>query len=919
MNVVAGQTRIVSGRQCRINLRHKSERRKLFSFDEYIKYFILITLIIQSLNCKESQCTDLEGNVTESAPKLTGDLNYTPVAITNHNCSCVNKKCICNQERFIDIPQNMDSKLQSLDISEGDLQRLTSTSLDAYRNTIVSLSLAHLPHFTSIDSGALRNLPQLKTIYVSYAPSLRFIAPDVFRDDLPQLRVVRFHATALQHIPPFDITSLAIMETLDFSGSSIVQLFSSAFRVSSSDLILEDNQIMEIGSHAFNGSKLGRLILRRNRKLCRLHENVFVGLQELKELDLSDTGITFLPTAGLKNLSLEILRLERTESLHVFPSVFYFRSLINVELTYHYHCCAFRFPHLHSPQAFLEDEREYNSCSSKTANRQRRHAMGSFGGIIDYQLSNDSSSKDEETVATSVFHNKTVDPQDSIVTCGRLVPTLLQIKCKPEPDAFNPCEDVMGYVGLRVGVWIVVVAAVAGNAAVMVVLMSTRFKMTVSKFLMCNLAFADFCMGIYLFMLAAMDLHTIGQYFNYAILWQTGAGCKVAGFLTVFGSELSIFTLTVITLERWYAITYAIHLNKRLRLGTAVKVMIFGWIYAITYATLPLVGISGYSKTSICLPFDISHPLDMAYILSLLAINGLAFLLICACYAKMYCTISAHHSTVTQSDKTVAKRMALLVFTDFACWAPIAFFGLTAVFGHPLIDVTNSKILLVFFYPLNSCANPFLYAIFTKQYRRDLMILLNRYGLIKERSSGTKSNFNKHVGSFSVTNVTNNAICLRNRTCIGDVITGGSGTTTTGQTRRASLITQLSTVIDKHLEKNYEEISLQIAMSSADNDGVSDDDSREMKRIRPASAADVSPKQKGSPHPIKNNYAKLMLASNANIKGSRNLSPLEMDLKGRWECWNVRRSASLGGCVQDIIPLQQQSAVEHTGTCKSAF
>lgn len=78
--------------------------------------------------------------------------------------------------------------------------------------------------------------------------------------------------------------------------------------------------------------------------------------------------------------------------------------------------------------------------------------------------------------------------------------------------------------------------------------------------------------------------------------------------------------------------------------------------------------------------------------------------------------------------------MALLVFTDFACWAPIAFFGLTALLGYPLINVTQTKILLVFFYPLNSCANPCLYALLTQQYRRDFFILMGRYGLCKDRA-----------------------------------------------------------------------------------------------------------------------------------------------------------------------------------------
>ncbi|GIY78661.1 thyrotropin receptor [Caerostris darwini] len=65
-----------------------------------------------------------------------------------------------------------------------------------------------------------------------------------------------------------------------------------------------------------------------------------------------------------------------------------------------------------------------------------------------------------------------------------------------------------------------------------------------------------------------------------------------------------------------------------------------------------------------------------------------------------------------RSDLSATKLMAMLVFTDFACWPPIAFFGLTVIVGLPLIDVTNSKILLVFFfYLLNSYSNLFLYTI----------------------------------------------------------------------------------------------------------------------------------------------------------------------------------------------------------------
>ncbi|CAN7991259.1 unnamed protein product, partial [Ixodes hexagonus] len=508
--------------------------------------------------------------------------------------------------------------------------------------------------------------------------------------------------------------------------------------------------------------------------------------------DLSETSVTSLPTRGLE--SLEVLEIRDTPTLRDFPSVYHFRFIRAAHLTYPYHCCAFQFPETHNPEEHSRwvmrsktPQRQLTTIGNQKITPSRTVAHNNISLRQRVGLSPAYSRKFSHNQITSrltvnifsarvisqflyfapteirpfdaqlssvivrdvpnSFPNRRFDDRTTQiekfepsvlqscaptqVTCGKLASR--QVQCFPAPDAFNPCEDVMGTEVLRVAVWFVVVAAVTGNLAVILVLLSGR--MSVSKFLMCNLAFADLCMGAYLLLIAAEDLHTSGEYFNHAILWQHGAGCKVAGFLTVFASELSIYTLTVITLERWYAITYAVHLNRRLRLTTAARVMACGWLYAIVTAVLPLVGVSSYSKTSICLPMENRAIADQLYLLSLLSVNGLAFLLICACYAKMYLAISGQRprSHSGNKDTSVAKRMAMLVFTDFACWAPIAFFGLTAVAGYPLIDVPKSKILLVFFYPLNSCANPFLYAILTKQYRRDLSILLSTRGVCAGR------------------------------------------------------------------------------------------------------------------------------------------------------------------------------------------
>lgn len=107
--------------------------------------------------------------------------------------------------------------------------------------------------------------------------------------------------------------------------------------------------------------------------------------------------------------------------------------------------------------------------------------------------------------------------------------------------------------------------------------------------------------------------------------------------------------------------------------------------------------------------------------------NALSFLIIVVCYGGMFLSIRASHSW-NSNDTVVAKRMALLVFTDFFCWAPIIFFSLTAAFGWEFarISLNEAKVLTIFVLPLNSCANPFLYAFFTRQFKRDCVKLCKR-------------------------------------------------------------------------------------------------------------------------------------------------------------------------------------------------
>ncbi|KAJ7984964.1 hypothetical protein DPEC_G00360200 [Dallia pectoralis] len=316
--------------------------------------------------------------------------------------------------------------------------------------------------------------------------------------------------------------------------------------------------------------------------------------------------------------------------------------------------------------------------------------------------------------------------------CQTNVPTF---QCTPEADAFNPCEDIAGFEVLRVAIWFINILAIIGNLAVLLIFFTSRCKLTVPRFLMCHLAFADFCIGVYLLMIAAVDLHTRGHYSEYAIGWQMGAGCSGAGFLSVFGGELSVYTLSAITVERWHTITNALQLEKRLGLTQASGIMAGGWLICLGMAMLPLVGVSSYSKVSVCLPMNIETPLAQAFILLLLLFNVGAFAVVCVCYISIYLAVQNPKFPGRSADAKIAKRMSVLIFTDFLCMAPISFFAISAAFKVPLITVTNSKILLVLFFPINSCANPFLYVIFTRAFRKDACLLLSSMGFCHTKAN----------------------------------------------------------------------------------------------------------------------------------------------------------------------------------------
>ncbi|KAL6094831.1 fshr [Pungitius sinensis] len=602
------------------------------------------------------------------------------------NTQCLN----VTQTPFTVISQGMLTSMQNLRIlhisGNDNLENITKSAF-ANHPRLTEIHISDNVALKRIEAFAFSDLPKLIKIEITKSKPLTHIHQHAFKN-IMKLKFLTISSTGLTTFPNLsEIHSTEKEFQFHFTENNQIRLvpanaFRGLCRETISEIRLTKNGIREVARDAFNGTKMQRLYLKGNKQLTDINPNAFVGCGGLSLLDISQTALSSLPDNILSGLKTLIA--ESADNLRKLPPPQRFTELSEANLTYPSHCCAFQSMNRNGT-------RWHPICSQTAANHEANFQK-------DYCFNSTS------------------------------------ITCRPTSDEFNPCEDIMTTVPLRVLIWIISILALLGNTAVLLVLLGSHSKLTVPRFLMCHLAFSDLCMGIYLVVIATVDMLTRGQYYNGAIDWQMGVGCSAAGFFTVFASELSVFTLTAITLERWHTITHAMRLDRKLRMRHACIVMTAGWIFSSIAALLPMVGVSSYSKVSICLPMDVESLKAQVYVVSLLILNIVAFFCVCGCYLSIYLTVRNPSSAPAHADTHVAQRMAILIFTDFLCMAPISFFAVSAALKLPLISVSDAKLLLVLFYPINSCSNPFLYAFFTRTFRRDFFLLTARFGLFKTRA-----------------------------------------------------------------------------------------------------------------------------------------------------------------------------------------
>ena len=608
--------------------------------------------------------------------------------------------------------------------------------------------------------------------------------PEGVFNGLTKLDILKLHENHISYIAPGVFNDLRILKTLTLYHNNIRDLPEGIFSQLTAlrKLNLGFNHIRVLKSGVFaNNTLLSGLWLNDNN-IQEVHTTAFSSMPFLETLNMSSNYFCSLefPEGGFE--SLRVLGLEQLWCLHNVPSPHTMPRAQEVFYTYAYHCCLWEdilnsnihdndtvLPTTVSPDATgiitLPTEvvpilpGDPFECPSEGASPERLSAILEVAklynltikwgpdcsftveGPVNIGLSADDIVNLQNGQPTTVLDDNIIigtetegffDGINELRNHYVPEPSIYiqkEVECYPRPNPLTPCDNLLDPWPIRVAIWAVWVLTLLGNIAVLFIMIAARQRMDVSQFFICVLAFSNTLLGIYLAFIAMVDIRTLGDrsFYQSALEWQKGSGCQTAGFLAIFSSQLSVYILVILTIERLHTVVTTTtppfsKENRKLHVG--VLLIIIGIVYACILAILPLsgMGINAYDEVAICLPFVSKTPADRNYILTILSLNMLGILIMVIAFLFGFAHLFRPSLSSRKRWEICAHmtKLSLLTITTFLCWFPIGIVGYTSIIQGPIINAEQAKYFVVFVFPVNALFSPIIYALITRSFRKNI-------------------------------------------------------------------------------------------------------------------------------------------------------------------------------------------------------
>ncbi|XP_071483694.1 G-protein coupled receptor GRL101-like [Diadema antillarum] len=336
-----------------------------------------------------------------------------------------------------------------------------------------------------------------------------------------------------------------------------------------------------------------------------------------------------------------------------------------------------------------------------------------------------------------------ISPGDSVCTLG-----------EPAHPLFTCRMTFLQNPPIKIFIWILGISALIGNCYVIVQRLRIKFSHNTAKVqsvLILNLAISDFLMGIYLLILAIMDIVISDSYFweGRAEEWRTSSICQAAGFISVLSSETSVFLITIISLDRVFCVLFPFS-EHRLSVKSARAVVGATWglalLLSIFAVVLNYLNPDAYGLSDVCVGLPLirknsglnsvvdertfaqigvaryatvaaaSESTWQFSIVLFLGVNFFCFSVVLITYIIIFIWVRVTRNKAGRRNSEgaeikMAAKMSLLVGTDFFCWMPIIILGILVQSNIVTLSSDVYAWLVVFVLPINSSINPYLYTI----------------------------------------------------------------------------------------------------------------------------------------------------------------------------------------------------------------
>ena len=470
---------------------------------------------------------------------------------------------------------------------------------------------------------------------------------------------------------------------------------------------LSNNNMESLPDTKINTPFLMQLLLNHN-KLMFIPSGFFYPLGRLLELDLSHNKLTELQNGSFHGLSrLQTLKLAGNPLSNIHQGAFNglqtlrILNLTNLKLSTIQGGAFLGMPAL--SRLLLQN------------NYLKYLVSNTFIGLVSLEhldvSSNPLDNIDPEALAN--LKVKTLHTDEYIYCCFPMYVG----NCTSKPAIFSSCADLMDNEILRISIWFLSIIALVGNL-VIIFWRSYKHRNAADTVFAINLAISDLLMGVYLIIIASVDVIYRDKYARYDHQWRQSNLCRFAGVLSTVSGLLSNIMLACITYERLrvtvWPISHKKYTNKQKELAC-----LFAWILVVFLSSVPVMKIGYFGnqfiKNGVCLLFNMSDSFykgwEFMTILLLFNLTICLFMLISYLVIVHVVRKSRKSSGRTKSDEDSALtgNVFKLVVTNSSCWLPVIMTSILSLCGVP-IHPQVAAWMIVFALPLNSAINPYLYS-----------------------------------------------------------------------------------------------------------------------------------------------------------------------------------------------------------------